>query len=73
MLLLVFRPFLSLGGSGRAEAKNLMLQLKDRFMKKYRVEEFKVLTSLHNIKNYQFVDIFLSNKNVINYNPNKQP
>ena len=49
MLLLVFRPFLSLGGSGRAEAKNLMLQLKDRFMKKYRVEEFIILTILNNI------------------------
>ena len=50
-----------------------MLQLKNGFMKEYRTEEFIILTILHNIKIYQLVDIFLSNKNVINYNPDKQP
>ena len=49
-LLFIIRPLLLLGGSGRAETENLMLQLKDGFMKEYRTEEFIILTILHNIK-----------------------
>ena len=49
-LFFFIRPFLFLGCFGRTEAENLMLQFQDGFMKKYRVEEFKILTILNNMK-----------------------